>query len=100
LLRPTICSAARRTFGDAGAATWIVASWEALAQRAGSLAFDARHPHDHAAALSCAAGCWEAAAQAVTTIASWRRVPAPLGWMAEARLHLLGPSSDLAVESE
>ncbi|VTU46219.1 hypothetical protein SRS16P2_00554 (plasmid) [Variovorax sp. SRS16] len=36
------------------------------------------------------AGNWEAAAQAVATIESWRRKPAPLAWMAEARLHLLG----------
>jgi hypothetical protein len=36
------------------------------------------------------AGSWETAAQAVASIESWRRKPAPLAWMAEARLHLFG----------
>ncbi|RZL88385.1 MAG: hypothetical protein EOP82_23200 [Variovorax sp.] len=36
------------------------------------------------------AGAWENAAQAVASIESWRRIPAPLAWMAEARLHLFG----------
>jgi hypothetical protein len=86
----TIGPAARRAFGDRDATVWLQASWQALARRAGSLAFDARHPHDHAAALWLRAGGWEAAAQAVATIESWRRIPVPLAWMAEARLHLLG----------
>src|SRR6218665_1759769 len=36
------------------------------------------------------AGHWKAAAEAVATIESWRRIPAPLAWMVEARLHLVG----------
>lgn len=90
MLHETIRSAAQRTFGDPGAAAWLTASWQELARRAGSLAFDGRYPHDHAAALWLRAGDWENAAEAVATIESWRRIPAPLAWMAEARLHLLG----------
>jgi hypothetical protein len=90
MLVETIHPAARRTFGDPGAASWLTTSWQALAQRAGSLAFDARHPQDHAAALWLRAGNWEAAADAVARIESWRRIPAALAWMAESRLHVLG----------
>src|SRR6218665_2240755 len=42
------------------------------------------------APLCLHAGHWKAAAEAVATIASWRRIPAPLAWMVEARLHLVG----------
>jgi hypothetical protein len=90
MLQEAICFAAQRTFGDAGASAWITASWQALAGRAGSLAFDARYPRDHAAALWLRAGVWENVAEAVASIESWRRIPTPLAWMAEARLHLLG----------
>jgi len=90
MLEKTIRDAAQRTFGDRAAAGWLAASWQDIARRAGSLAFDARDPQDHAAPIWLRAGNWEAAAQAVATIESWRRKPLPLAWMAEARLHLLG----------
>ncbi len=85
-LRP----AARRVLGDRGAATWLTLQWRRLAQCAQGLGFDAEHADDHAAALWLEAGDWEAAERAVTGIASWRRIPAPLAWMVEARLHLVG----------
>jgi hypothetical protein len=90
MLQETIRHAAQRTFGDPAAAVWLAVSWQDIARRAGSLAFDARDPQDHAAPMWLRAGNWEAAAQAVATIESWRRKPAPLAWMAEARLHLFG----------
>lgn len=90
MLQGSIRDAAQRTFGDAAAAVWLAVSWQELARRAGSLAFDARDPQDHAAPLWLRAGHWEAAAQAVASIESWRRKPVPLAWMAEARLHLFG----------
>lgn len=89
-LQDSIHDAAQRTFGAPDAAVWLAVSWQDIARRAGSLAFDARVPQDHAAPMWLRAGNWEAAAQAVATIESWRRKPAPLAWMAEARLHLLG----------
>jgi hypothetical protein len=90
MLQQTIHDAAQRTFGDRTAATWLAVSWQELARRAGPLAFDARNPQDHAAPMWLRAGNWEAAAQAVATIESWRRKPVPLAWMVEARLHLFG----------
>jgi hypothetical protein len=89
-LQDSIHDAAQRTFGRTAASAWLAASWQELARRAGTLAFDARAPQDCSAPMWLRAGCWEAAAQAVAAIESWRRKPAPLAWMAEARLHLLG----------
>jgi hypothetical protein len=89
-LQDTIRPAAQRAFGEAGAAAWLAESWRELARRASSLAFDARDPQGHAAPMWLRAGNWETAAQAVASIESWRRKPAPLAWMAEARLHLFG----------
>ncbi|MDM0108489.1 hypothetical protein QTH97_26305 [Variovorax sp. J22R24] len=99
-LQEIIRFAAQRTFGEPAAAVWVAARWQDLARRAGTLAFDARYPHDHAAALWLRAGDWENAAQAVESIESWRRIPVPLAWMAEARLKLLGlrPSWPLLAE--
>ncbi len=52
---------------------------------------DALQRHDAAAArVALLAGDWQAAADAVADIESWRRIPAPLGWMAEARYRLHG----------
>ncbi|SEB25439.1 hypothetical protein [Variovorax sp. YR216] len=90
MLQESIHDAAHRTFGNPGSGVWLAVSWQELARRAGSLAFDAAEPRDHAAPLWLRAGNWEAAARAVATIESWRRKPVPLAWMAEARLHLLG----------
>jgi len=90
MLQASIHGAAQRAFGAAAAAVWLAVSWQDLARRAGSLSFDARDPQDHAAPMWLRAGNWEAAAQAVATIESWRRKPVPLAWMAEARLHVLG----------
>ncbi|MDM0116403.1 hypothetical protein QTI66_30100 [Variovorax sp. J22R133] len=86
----TICPAAQRIFDPPGAIRWLRASWQDLARRAGALPFDAKRPQDHAAALWLRAGAWEEVAQSVASIESWRRIPTPLAWMAEARLHLLG----------
>ena len=41
-------------------------------------------------ALWLRAGDFAAAADAVARIESWRRIPAPLAWMAEARYRLDG----------
>ncbi|MEJ8852506.1 hypothetical protein [Variovorax rhizosphaerae] len=90
LMELTICPAAQRVFDQRSATRWLRASWQDLARRAGALPFDAKSPQDHAAALWLRAGAWEEVAQSVASIESWRRIPTPLAWMAEARLHLLG----------
>jgi len=81
---------AQRIFGDAGAASWLDPLWQELAQRAAPLAFQADRSDDHAAPLWLRARNWKSAVNAVASIESWRRIPAPLAWMAEARMHLVG----------
>jgi hypothetical protein len=81
---------AQRIFGLEGGTKWLAPLWEEMALHAGALPFRAGSAQDHAAWLWLRARNWKAAAQAVTTIESWRRIPTPLAWMAEARLQMLG----------
>ncbi len=83
-LERLVLPAAQQQLG-ASAAAWLAPLWRGLAERAAPLPFDPAHADDHAAALWLRAGHASAAAQAVQRIASWRRIPAPLGWMAVAR---------------
>src|SRR5205085_10397837 len=69
---------------------WLAPLWQDLALRAEAVPFRADSAQDHAAPLWLAAGNWKAAAQVVGAIESWRRIPAPLAWMTEARLRLFG----------
>jgi hypothetical protein len=87
-----IAPAAARTFGHR-AAVWLAPLWRELAQRAAPLPFDPDHCDDHAAPLWLLARGWYETVQAVAAIASWRRIPAPLAWMAEARCRLEGLDS-------
>jgi hypothetical protein len=82
--------AARRLFGDAAGAAWAQPLWLALAQRAVSLAFHPDCADEHAAPLWLRAQAWPEAAGAASRIESWRRIPAPLAWMAEARYRVSG----------
>jgi len=81
---------AERIFGAQAAVHWLAPLWEDLALRAEGLSFRADSVQDHAAPLWLCAGNWKAAAQAAGAIESWRRIPAPLAWMTEARLRLVG----------
>jgi hypothetical protein len=76
--------AAWRMWGEHAGTRWLVPLWRGLAQRASSLPFRADSIDTHAAALWLQAGDWSAARDAVQTIESWRRIPAPLAWKAEA----------------
>jgi hypothetical protein len=80
-----IVPAAHRVFGGKDAGTWLAPLWRSLASCVAHLAFDPAHPRTHAAALllQCADGA--AAETAVAGIPSWRRIPQPLAWMAQAR---------------
>ena len=82
--------AAVRVMGSARAAAWSALPWARLARRAEALPFRPEAADGHASPLWLLAHKWQAAAQAVQTIASWRRIPAPLAWMAEAHWHLHG----------
>jgi hypothetical protein len=82
--------AAARLLGNADGAAWCRPLWHRLAERAASLDFDAAHERSHAAPLWLRAAQPQAAADAAGRIASWRRMPAPLAWMCEARWQLDG----------
>jgi len=85
-----IGAAVRAVCGPSGGQAWFASLWSRLARRSEHLAFDAGRADDHAAPLFLLAGDWPAAARAVAGIESWRRIPAPLAWMAEARFRLDG----------
>jgi len=84
-LDDAVTPAARRSFDPPTATTWLAGLWRELAQRAAALPFRAECSEDHAAALWLRAGDCPAVIDAVARIQSWRRSPAPLAWMAEAR---------------
>lgn len=77
--------AAQRVFGKATAGNWLAPLWQSLAAAAKGLPFDARAPQAHAAFMLLQSGDWTAAETAVAGIPSWRRIPLPLCWMAQAR---------------
>lgn len=81
----TVSPAARRSYDPPTATAWLAGLWSDLAQRAAPLPFRAECSDDHAAPLWLLAGDWPAVIDAVARIQSWRRSPAPLAWMAEAR---------------
>jgi hypothetical protein len=82
--------AARQAFGAAAGEAWLLPLWQAVAARCAGLPYRGGRADDHAAALWLRGGHWAAAARAVETIESWRRIPVPLAWMAEARCRLDG----------
>jgi hypothetical protein len=89
-LEAEIEPAARRLFGEAKAHAWLAPCWRSRARRAAALPFCAGASDHHAAALWLRAGDWAAAREAVERIEAWRRIPAPLAWMAEVRYRVEG----------
>ncbi len=83
-LTQQVSHAAQRAMGSSADA-WLHRFWRELAERAALLPFQAACAEDHAAALWLRGEHWAAAAQAVERIESWRRIPAPLAWMLQAR---------------
>lgn len=84
-LDDTIAQAATAVLGRADAADWLAGQWCWLAERADGIAWSPSHADAHAAGLYLRGCAWHQAADAVARIASWRRIPLPLLWMAEAR---------------
>jgi hypothetical protein len=76
--------------GNADGNAWMRPVWRQSARQVAALEFRAEQADGHAAALWLLAGDAGAAATAVERIASWRRIPAPLEWMCEARWRLQG----------
>ena len=86
----SVAPAAQAQLGAADGSAWLRPLWRALAMRAAALPFNPQQADAHAAPLWLRAGDWQAAEAAVQGIESWRRIPAPLGWMVEARGRRLG----------
>ena len=99
-LRHETAPAALRMLGELAAAAWLAQLWRELARRSEQLAFLHEQDEDHAAPLWLLGGEWPAAVEAVARIESWRRIPAPLAWMAEARLRQNGLDAALALLAE
>ena len=89
-IESTQAPAAAAVMGPLAAPRWLAASYGALARRAANLAYAAEAGEGHAAALWIAAEDWPEAESAVQRIASWRRMPQSLAWMAQARRHRQG----------
>lgn len=89
-LHQEMTPAALRAMGAAEAEIWLRLRWQALAERAARLPYQPAQPDDHAAPLWLRARNWQAAADTVAGIDSWRRIPVPLAWMLQARLQLQG----------
>ena len=82
--------AALSLMGQKDAALWLRPFWQDLVQRCAHLPFHADSEQDHAAPMLLHIGDWQGAAGVVARIESWRRIPAPLAWMTQAKLHLYG----------
>lgn len=80
-----VAPAAADVFGAREAEGWLAPSWRALASAATRLPYDSKFPNAHAAAFLLRSRDWAEVEARTRDIASWRRIPAPLAWMAEAR---------------
>lgn len=80
-------------FGAKEARDWLASTWRSLASSAAGLSYSLERPHTHAAFISLQGGDWAAVENEVAAIPSWRRIPVPLAWMAEARLGRSGLES-------
>ncbi|MDP2830219.1 MAG: hypothetical protein Q8O37_16645 [Sulfuricellaceae bacterium] len=89
-LESIVQAVAERLMSPTQARSWIAGEWEILAEAAAGLAYTPTAPPAYAAPLYLKAGAWAAAEAAVQAIPSWRRIPLPLAWMAEARLAQFG----------
>ena len=82
-----VSPAANRVFGSKEAGDWLSPVWRSLANSAAGLSFDVEKPNTHAAYMLLQCGDWAVAEAEVARISSWRRIPAPLSWAAEARFY-------------
>ncbi len=87
-LADVIAPAAASAFSAGDAEAFMRLGWRQLAGRCSAIPFHPSQAEDHAASLWLRGGAWAEAAHAVERIESWRRIPVPLAWMAEARCRL------------
>jgi hypothetical protein len=95
-----IAPGAAEVFEANRAQAWLAPLWLALARAARDLPYDPRFADSHAAALLLRGGDATAAAESIAAIPSWRRIPAPLAWMAEARFAAGGLESAWGLMAE
>ena len=88
-LDDAVAPAAHAAFGKEAQA-WISPCYTELAASIADYPFDSSHESLHAAPLLLRAGHWMDASACIEAIASWRRQPAPLAWMIEARCRMAG----------
>jgi hypothetical protein len=84
-----VAAAANAVFGSA-AQTWLSPLWAELAAAIADYPFDPGREALHAAPLLLRAERWADAAARIESIASWRRQPATLAFMIEARCRIAG----------
>lgn len=89
-LAESIAPAAVDVLGAPEAAAWLADQRRRLAQHAAHIPWRCDLADAHAAALFAHAGAWDEVVHAVQRIESWRRIPQPLQWMAQARWRLQG----------
>ena len=100
VLQDHLHPAALQLFSAKAAAAWLRPFWQDLVQGAARLPFRADCEQDHAVPLLFHLEDWQGAVDAIARIASWRRIPAPLAWMTEAKLRLLGLQSSWGLLAE
>jgi hypothetical protein len=88
-LDDALAPAAHAVFGKAAQA-WLSPFYAELAAAIADYPFDSGRESLHAAPLLLRAARWLDASARIEAIASWRRQPAPLAWMIEARSHIAG----------
>lgn len=89
-LQDALAPAALCVLDVPAAQAWLRPFWQDLVARSRALPYQIDAEQDHAAWLLLQLQDWQACLDAVERIESWRRIPAPLAWMAQAKLHLLG----------
>jgi hypothetical protein len=89
-MRDDLEPAALQLWGEQAGSAWLAALWCQLGRRAARLPYRAEMADEHAAMMFLKGRDFAAAAEAVAQIESWRRIPAPLAWMTEARMRLHG----------
>ena len=88
-LDDAVAPAAHAVFGKEAQA-WLSPFYAELAAAIADYPFNSGRESLHAAPLLLRARRWMNASACIEAIASWRRQPAPLAWMIEARCHLAG----------
>lgn len=88
-LDDAVAPAAHAVFAKAAQA-WLSPLCAELAASIADYPFDSVRESLHAAPLLLRAARWMDASACIEAMASWRRQPAPLAWMIEARCHIAG----------